>query len=474
MKYSTYFYYADYEIIESNGIKYIHCPKPVKELDAEYRFDTKANTKKLIKALLALDLENEQAILDFTSEYGLLVNTQNDPEHPTYCGHPVPQKINELLSPAKTGFSMPLHLFKYYIELIRNILHLSTEISLFDRYGKKGGISADENYDCAENIHHITKYFLSLLYQPYATMTTMIGGINFVFDGNTPLSRFAFNYHELQLSFLIPRPINCIQQYNHSMMGLCSKNKDLLQEFYVCMDNGTITYESDIPRITLGDKINMAYTISREDYETFILSDDFYNNSPPERKLSLLSVRDTLKKHFDTTNADKISFSMAHPLAFKAKYKDKFTTPVSDTVHYENILKELISLEKYFDFYYHNSTEIEVTLKNNSEYDEVLSFIEGISTTGKQLLTETINSFTTNVNYRMYLDEKGSYQTNLVSGTLLQGIFFKMADLLNSYDVTICKYRHCKNPVFSLKSRPAKCCCHTHLTSYLRYKERHS
>ena len=45
------------------------------------------------------------------------------------------------------------------------------------------------------------------------------------------------------------------------------------------MDNGTITYESDIPRITLGDKINMAYTISREDYETFILSDDLDRKS---------------------------------------------------------------------------------------------------------------------------------------------------------------------------------------------------
>ncbi len=473
MKYSTYFYYADYEIIQLNNVKYIHCPKPVKELDTEYRFDTKANTKKLIRAILALDLENEQEILNFTSEYGLLVNTQNDPEHPTYCGRPVPQKINELLSPAKTGFSMPLHLFKYYIELIRNILNLSTEFSLFDKYGKKSGLAANANYDCAENINHITKYFLSLLYQPYATMTTTIDGINFVFDGNTPLSRFAFNFHELQLFFLIPRPINYIQQYNHSLMELCNKNKGLLQKFYALTDNGTITSESDMPEITLADKITMTYAISREDYETFILSEDFYNNSPIERQLSLLSVRDTLKKHFDTANADTISFSMVHPIAFKRKYKDKLVTPASDTVYYENILKELISLERYFDFNYRNLTEIEVALKNNTEYNEVLSLIERISTTGKQLLTETINSFTTNVNYRMDLDEKGNYQTTLVSDTLLQGIFFKMADLLNSYNVTICKYRHCNNPVFSLKSRPAQCCCHTHLTSYLRYKERH-
>ena len=314
---------------------------------------------------------------------------------------------------------------------------------------------------------------MSLLYQPYATMTTTIDGINFVFDGNTPLSRFAFNFHELQLFFLIPRPINYIQQYNHSLMELCNKNKGLLQKFYALTDNGTITSESDMPEITLADKITMTYAISREDYETFILSEDFYNNSPIERQLSLLSVRDTLKKHFDTANADTISFSMVHPIAFKRKYKDKLVTPASDTVYYENILKELISLERYFDFNYRNLTEIEVALKNNTEYNEVLSLIERISTTGKQLLTETINSFTTNVNYRMDLDEKGNYQTTLVSDTLLQGIFFKMADLLNSYNVTICKYRHCNNPVFSLKSRPAQCCCHTHLTSYLRYKERH-
>ena len=259
MKYSTYFYYADYQIIELGNIKYIYCPKSVRELDVEDRFDTKEDTKKLFESIVKLNLEDEEEILEFTSEYGLLINTQNDPDHPTYCGKSIPDKINEYISPAATGFSLSLNLFKYFIELIRNILHLSTDIALYSNYVKKANSSSEAHEDYKNNILNIVKYCLSLLYQPYATKTTIIDGINLVFDGDTPLSRFAYNYHEALLGFLLITPNNPIWNYNHSLLSLCKKNTELKQQFDSKNHDGNITFESEIPELELDDRLNIAY-----------------------------------------------------------------------------------------------------------------------------------------------------------------------------------------------------------------------
>ena len=101
----TCFYYANYEIIKFGNKKFIHCCKSEKDLEMEYRFQTKKDIKNLIKSILNLNLENEKDIVEFTTQYGLLINTQNNPDYPTYCGKPVPQKINELISPSTNGFS---------------------------------------------------------------------------------------------------------------------------------------------------------------------------------------------------------------------------------------------------------------------------------------------------------------------------------------------------------------------------------
>ena len=469
MNYSTYFYYADYQIIASGKTKYIYCPKSFRELDAEYRFDTKKETKKLFQSIIKLNLESEEEILEFTSEYGLLINTQNDPDHPTYCGRSIPDKINEYISPASTGFSISLNLFKYLIELIRNILHLSTEIALYNNYMKKAHSSVAAHEDYKSNILNIVKYCLSLLYQPYATKTTISDGINLVFDGDTPLSRFAYNYHEALLGFLLLKPMNPIWHYNRSLLDLCKKNTELQQQFDSMNHDRDITFESDIPELELSDSLNISYKMSRKDFNTWIMSDDFKKNSPMERQISIMSART-----FDDIDTDPISFSITHSIAPDYKYKNKLTSPASDTLYYEGILNILNYLENFFDLDCNNPSKFEVSLKNNVKPDDTLQLMEMINMLSRELIIEIINSFIPNINYQLAANEDGQYSVTLISESLLQSIFLRMSDILNKYNITICKYCNCKNPVFSLKSRPAQCCCHTHLTSYLRYKERHS
>lgn len=473
MKYFTCHYYADYQIIEFCNTKYIYCPKSIQEFDEEYRFDTERDTKNLIKAILNLNLESEEEILKFTSEYGLLANTQNDPEHPTYCGKPIPKKFNNFISPAEAGFSIPLHLFKYLIELIRNILHLSTEIALYNNYMKKANSSSSAREDYTDNILNIIKYFLSLMYQPYATYSTVTKGLNLVFDGDTPLSRFAYNYHEALLGFLLLKPANPIPHYNNSLLALSKKNTELSEKFNSMDYNKSITSESDIPRLKLEDCLNISYCMSKKDYETFILSDGFFESSPKERQESIIKAR-AAKKTSDNSGINHISFSITQSIAPDYKYKNTLTSPASDTLYYNPILKILLILNDYFNLDYRNPHKIDVTLKSNVKPNDTQTIMELINQLSRQLITDTINSFTQNINYRLDADEKGHYYVTLVSESLIQGIFFKMADILNNYNITICKYRKCNNPVFSLKSRPAQCCCHTHLTSYLRYRERHS
>lgn len=473
MKYSTYHYYADYKIIEFCNTKYIYCSKSIQEFDEEYRFDTERDTRNLIKAILNLNLENEEEILKFTSEYGLLVNTQNDPEHPTYCGKPIPKKFNNFISPAEVGFSIPLHIFKYLMELIRNILHLSTEIALYNNYMKKANSSSSAHEDYTNNILNIIKFFLSLMYQPYATHSTITEGINLVFDGDTPLSRFAYNYHEALLGFLLLKPVNPISHYNYSLLELSQKNTALSIKFNSMDYNKNITSEANIPRLKLEDCLNISYSMSKKDYETFILSDDFFENSPKERQESIIKAR-YAEKSSDNSDTNHISFSITQSIAPDYKYKNTLNSPASDTLYYNSILKILLYLNNYFDLDYRNPHKIEVALKNNVKPDSTQTIMESINKLSRQIITETINSFTQNINYRLDADEKGLYAVTLVSESLIQSIFLKMADILNKYNITICKYRKCNNPVFSLKSRPAQCCCHTHLTSYLRYKERHS
>lgn len=470
----TCFYYANYEIIKFGNKKFIHCCKSEKDLEMEYRFQTKKDIKNLIKSILNLNLENEKDIVEFTTQYGLLINTQNNPDYPTYCGKPVPQKINELISPSTNGFSMSLDLFKYCINLIKNILHLSTEIRLYADYKKNANTSTNAKLDYKNNILNIVNYFFSLLYQPYATITTMIDGINLVLDGSSPLSRFAYNYHEALIGFLIPRPTSPIYQYNHSLLSLCKKNKDLQQQFYSLDNDKNITSEADIPSLKLADDLKMTYSISKDDYENFILSDEFYQASPMERKISISSIRKPLKKHFEQSAMNYVQLNITHSIAPNIKYANELITPASDTIYYEEILNILIESEKYFHLGCNNPSQFEVRLNNDVKLTDTLSIMKKINNIAQKLIVETINSFTENINHKLYVDEKGQYNVNFISESFLQNIFLMMSDILNTYNVTVCKYRYCNNPVFSLKSRPAQCCCHNHLTSYSRYKQRHS
>ena len=369
---------------------------------------------------------------------------------------------------------MSLDLFKYCINLIKNILHLSTETSLYADYKKNANASANAKLDYENNILNIVNYFFSLLYQPYATITTMIGGINIVLDGSSPLSRFAYNYHEALIGFLIPRPTFLIPQYNRSLLSLCNKNKELQQQFYSRKVAENITSEADIPSLKLADDLEMKYTISKDDYEDFILSDEFYQASPKERQISILNIRQSLEKLFEQSAKDNIPLNVTHSIAPCYKYADKLITPASDAIYYEEILTLLIESEKYFTLDCNNPSQFEVRLKNDVKLIDTLSIMKKINAFAQKLIVETINSFTEDINHRLYVDEKGQYHVDIISESLLQTLFLMMSDILNTYNITICKYRRCNNPVLSLKSKPAQCCCHNHLTSYLRYKQRHS
>ena len=100
----------------------------VKIYPGKYEIKTRLE---IMRAILELDPDNEKEILDFHRSYGLLVNTLNDPENPTYCGKPISPKTNSLISPFLSGIALPKYFFKFYVELLKNIFRLSTEISLY-------------------------------------------------------------------------------------------------------------------------------------------------------------------------------------------------------------------------------------------------------------------------------------------------------------------------------------------------------
>lgn len=70
---------------------------------------------------------------------------------------------------------------------------------------------------------------------------------------------------------------------------------------------------------------------------------------------------------------------------------------------------------------------------------------------GKQLIAENINTYLLNINQMLIIKENGEYELQLKMDSLLQSLFLEIANLLDSYNVSICKYPPCNKLVFSTK-----------------------
>ena len=170
----------------------------------------------------------------------------------------------------------------------------------------------------------------------------------------------------------------------------------------------------------------------------------------------------------------ELTFSIYERQLFQQPEKEKTIINLSnDSIHYVDIINLLMEIEKYFFIIYQDS-KITIDCKDIDNTDDIYKLLKKIAKIGKQLIVENINTYTSNINYILSIEKNGEYQLQLISKSLLQSIFLEMANILNNYNVSICKYPPCNNLVFSTKKKPAKCCCHNHYTNYKGLVDRES
>ena len=399
MNLSVTIYPGDYQIKQHGKADYLHCENPREE---KILFDGKGYTKDFFAQILSLDIEDVNAINEFTKQYGILVNTQNDPEHPTFMGLITNASFNEKYLSFSSGCSMPLPVFKNYITLIKNMLLLATAISL----------EYNSQKEYVENSAHIIEYFLTVLLQPYGYNDIINSQINWIMDGNTPLTRLAYYGGEF-CSKMHPlfRASQCIHLFIYTLQNFNRKNRALLEKFNSKKTPDESFY--DIP-IFQAEK-NVSYS------------------------------KDSL------TNGCKFSVSDTEIVDFLS----------SD---YTELCEIFNSFTSNFHFSLDNDYKINVELNST---DGIKLLTPQIIKISQKLLIETINFYANGINYEVSAsDKKKKYDICLVPQCFLQGIFLAMGCMLNKYQVTVCKYKKCNKPVISLISHPASCCCHNHLTNY--------
>lgn len=239
MRHSIGLYQGEYEIdISKDGIKYLSYCDSGQKPPTNYTFTTKADSKEFIRDIINLDLDNENEIKKFLKIRGLPINTESSSDFPTYCGMPIAKDYAQKIAPSSSGISMSLGLFRYNIELIRNILRLSTEISLYEEHppthfaSSFGKALYDE--ERLQSMVKLVQSFLSLLYQPYTMHETLFENSNWVLGGNTPISRFTYYFHciLLYIAQINPKYVyeDYISTYNHGLQNLCHKNLAIYQE----------------------------------------------------------------------------------------------------------------------------------------------------------------------------------------------------------------------------------------------------
>ena len=427
MKHSINLYNGEYEIITSNdGIKYLSYCGPHQKPPTKYTFTTQADSKEFIRDIVKLDLDNEDAIKGFLKERGLPINTESASDHPTYCGIPIAKDYAQRIAPS-SGISMSLSLFRYNMELIRNILRLSTEISLYEKNPPAHFASdfAKTLYEeeRSQSVLKLVQSFLSLLYQPYTMHETLYSNSNWVLGGSTPMSRFTYYFHciLLYIAQMNPKYIyaDYISTYNHSLQNLCHKNLSIYQKLNSENHNPELDdpFFHPIQELELEIEGVIIYKVDEKKFKEKYPDTDMNSINPKDIPLKVKmypvtsSTADYLKRKYKIKIAEKSSDNEIKKLAY-------------DSINLGNLADFLVDMENYFDVSYKNP-QIHVAFKDTSDINSLHVFLDGIIAFGKRLIIENINMYTSNINYTLSIEENGEYKLQLISGSLLQSLFLK-------------------------------------------------
>lgn len=259
-----------------------------------------------------------------------------------------------------------------------------------------------------------------------------------------------------------------ISTFNHALRELCYKNLEIYQKLN--SENHNLEQNDFLfqPIKELELEI-LVVILCITDYEKLkeLYPDTSETSISPEdipTKIKVLPVTSTTAAYPQKKGKIKITEESPDSEIEKLAY---------DSIHLGDLADLLVNMEKYFNVSYKDS-QIYVTFKDTSDTSGFYAFMDKIIEFGKQFILENINIYTSNINYRLSIEANGEYKLQLVSESLLQSLFLEMANILNNYNVTICKYPPCNNPVFSTKNKPAKCCCHNHYTNYKGLVDRES
>lgn len=367
MKHSIDLYNGEYEIITSDdGIKYLSYCGTRQKPPMKYTFTTKADSKEFIRDIVRLDLDDEDAIKGFLKERGLPINTESNSDHPTYCGIPIARDYAKRIAPSSSGISMSLGLFRYNMELIRNILRLSTEISLYRQHPPSHFASsfAKKLYkeERSQSMLRLVQSFLSLLYQPYTMHETLYENSNWVLGGSTPISRFTYYFHciLLYIAHISPKYIyeDYISTFNHGLQNLCQKNLEIYQRLNSeKQDQGVVDpVFHPIQELELETVAVILYVTDHQKLKELYPNTDIDSIDPEDIPMK--------KKVFPLT-----STTATYP---KQKGKIKITegSPDSeieklayDSIHFGDLTDFLVDMEKYFNVTY-KDPQFHVTFKD--------------------------------------------------------------------------------------------------------------
>ena len=433
MKHYVKIYPGKYEIKTSFHSEYLYQAESDKK-PRYCRFDEPGDKEEIMRAVLELNPDNKKEILDFHRSYGLLVNTLNDPENPTYCGELISPETNAQISPFTAGIAFPKYFFKFYVELLKNIFRLSTEVSL---YHQKGNI-----YDEKQNATKMLESFLTLLFQPYIITDAPQTMVNLTMNGPTPISRFAFHYHNAFQSSPRAFSSDALHSFASAFSKVATENYKALKNIPTAPPE--LKDESDIP--------------------TYL---------PPER------------------------FKIVSPNAkVPLEFSDTFYHDTA-TFDYKNLSYALYFICQYCNFSFDKDGTLNLSFTDKKGFTSDVKLLKCISVIGKKLIMETINTYTSSIHIKLkpfnekelssneYEKYNESLQKNphenpweylltYQSSCLLQSLFLITAEMLNEYGVGICKYPECRKAIFYKLIRPKSCCCHKHADNYSKLKKRNS
>lgn len=433
MKHYVKIYPGKYELKTSFHSEYLYQTESDKK-PRYCHFDEPGDKEEIMWAILELNPDNEKEILGFHRSYGLLVNTLNDPENPTYCGELISPETNAQISPFTSGIAFPKYFFKFYVELLKNIFRLSTEISL---YHQKENI-----YDEKQNATKMLESFLTFLFQPYIITDAPQTMVNLTMNGPTPISRFAFHYHNAFQSSPGAFSSDALHLFASAFFNVAAKNYKAIKDIPAAPPE--LKDESDIPTY-----------------------------SPPAR------------------------FKIVSPNAkVQLEFSDTFYHDTA-TFDYKNLSYALYFICQYCDFSFDKDGTLNLSFTDKKGFISDVKLLKCISVIGKKLIMETINTYTSSIHIKLKpfdkeklsSNEYEKYKKNLQknphenpweylltyqSSCLLQSLFLITAEMLNEYGVGICKYPECKKPIFYKLIRPKSCCCHKHADNYSKLKKRNS